>query len=96
MEEATDLRNRDPQITSLSTIETLKGIIEDVLPLFLRANVAVLAACAVLFAFDVGLLLLGKISPADRIIDQKVVLALIGATAAELSVIVVTAIKMLK
>ena len=66
------------------------------LPLFLVANIAVLVACALLYICDTSLLLYGKITAADRIIDQKVVLALIAATAAELSAIILAAINKLQ
>jgi len=76
--------------------ETLHQIITDLLPLFRTANIFLLIALFFLFAFDCYTILTGKIEASQRIIDRTVVIAFISATAAEISVIIIAAIKKIK
>lgn len=87
---------RDDDINVRHANDTLRGIIADLLPLFVNANKYLLAALAIVFLADIALLLAGKISPTERIIDRTVIMAFIAATATEISVIILASIKKLR
>ena len=86
----------DDDINISTSNDTLKQIISDLLPLFRNANTYLLIALSVLFLSDVILLAMSKIDQSSRIIDKNVAMTLIGATAAEISVIIIAAIRKLK
>jgi hypothetical protein len=79
-----------------SSNETLKQIIDDILPLFVWGNISILSGLVLVYIMDNVLLLNGKINASERIIDKTVILSLIAATVAELSIIIIAAIKKLK
>jgi hypothetical protein len=76
--------------------ETLREIINDLLPLFKTANHFLLGALIIVFLFDVYAILTGIIKPSDRIVDRTVLIAFISATAAEISVIIIASIRKIK
>lgn len=76
--------------------DTLKEVIDDLLPLFRQANKFLLGALFIVFSSDIILLMAGYIKAQDRIVDRYIVLSFIAATAAEISIIIVTSIKKLK
>ena len=70
----------------------LHAIIADAMPLFKFANIALLIILFIMLAVDVLFLATEVIEPKDRIINAAVVMTLIGATAAEISAIIIAAI----
>lgn len=60
------------------------------LVLFVATNAFVLAALGVLFWFDHQQLAAGLVSAADRIVDTRVVIALLGATTVQLGAVIYT------
>jgi hypothetical protein len=90
----TPISNLEPSV-DLSN-ETLGKIITDLLPLFKLANAFLLIALFLIFLFDCYALLADKIEPNQRIVDHSVIIAFIAATAAEISVIIMAAIRKLK
>ncbi len=72
--------------------EALRSVIADTLPIFRLANTALLVILFVALGIDVTLLVTHVIQPSDRLVNSSVVLALIAATAAEISAIIVAAL----
>ncbi len=60
------------------------------LVLFVATNAFVLAALGVLFWFDHQQLAAGLIAPDERIVDTRVVIALLGATTVQLGAVIYT------
>lgn len=76
-----------------SNNETLRSIVNALVPLFKIANIFVFASICIFFASDMILLWNKTIDQSHRIIDKTVVIALITAVASELSVIIIATIK---
>jgi len=62
----------------------------DIITLFALTNVVVLTGLGIAFWQDCVLLAGGRIRPGDRIIDGKVVMALLGATTVQLGAVIFT------
>lgn len=76
--------------------ETLRQIVNDLLPLFKTANQFLLGALIIVFLFDCYTIHIGIVKPSERIVDRTVIIAFISATVAEISVIIIAAIKKIK
>lgn len=74
----------------------LSKVLGELTPLFIKGNLFIFGALIVVFAVDQIELMTGQIQPQQRIIDKAVVMALIGALAAEISVVMIAAIKKMK
>ncbi len=64
-----------------------------VLWLFVATNAFVLTALGILYWQDVTQLSAGLIAPADRIIDARVVITLLGATTVQLGAVIYTMVR---
>jgi hypothetical protein len=69
---------------ALGDLEIRKKVTTHILWLFAAANVVVLAGLAIIYYGDLSLLQVGKITPAERIINSNVVMTLLGATTVQL------------
>ena len=74
----------------------LSKVLGELTPLFIKGNLFIFGALIVVFAVDQIELMTGQIQPEQRIIDKSVVMALIGALAAEISVVMIAAIRKMK
>ncbi|MDA4846412.1 hypothetical protein [Hoeflea poritis] len=70
----------------------LAKIVGDTMPLFRKANNVLLIILGIALAVDIIYLWSGYIEADQRIISSTVIVTLIGATAAEISVIILAAI----
>ncbi len=91
-----DLSVVQDNINIIDKNETLATIIQDVLPLFVRANKLLILILLFLICSDILLLLYGIIDDNQRIVNSSVVISLIAATAAEISAIIITGMSKLK
>lgn len=90
--------------TPVSTMETadthintvLSKVLGELTPLFIQGNLFIFGALIAIFACDQIELWAKQIKPEERIIDKAVVMALIAALAAEISVVMIAAIKKMK
>jgi hypothetical protein len=74
-----DLRQQDADLR--------KWMADRVVPAFLKANFLTLAALAVLVVLDEANIACHLIAPGDRIITEKVIMALLGATTVQVGAI---------
>lgn len=75
---------------AIGDLEIRKNFANRVMVLFAIANVGALIGLAVIFWQDCEQLRAGLTKPADRIIDGKVVMALLGATTVQLGTVIYT------
>ena len=79
-----------PDPIALGDLEIRKNFADRVMILFAIANVGVLLGLGVIFAFDHIQLAAGLTKPSDRIVDGKVIMALLGATTVQLGTVIYT------
>ncbi|MCW8091594.1 hypothetical protein [Alteromonas sp. ASW11-130] len=75
--------------------ELRKNAAEDILNLFRKANLFVLGFLIILLIVDISLIYAGEASVEDRIVNEKVVMSLIGATVIQLGTIMISLSKYL-
>ena len=71
-------------------LEIRKTFARNVMALFVISNLFVLIGLGFVFWQDGVLLADGKIKPAERILDGKVIMALLGATTVQLGTVIYT------
>lgn len=91
-----DTTKTDKEISISDSNSTLRNVIDDIIPVFRTANIFLFLSLCVVFIVDLTLVALQITKPDQRIIDKSVIISLIGATAAQISVLIVAAIKKLK
>ena len=77
-----------PEQIALRDVAIREAFARTMLVLFGTANVFVLIALGILFGYDTRELAAGVITAADRIVDSKVVMTLLGATTVQLATVV--------
>lgn len=75
---------------ALGDLEIRRNFANRVMLLFAIANVSVLIGLSFVFWQDIAQLTAGRIRPADRIIDGRVIMALLGATTIQLGTVIYT------
>jgi hypothetical protein len=79
-----------PDPIALGDLEIRKNFANRVMVLFAIANVGALIGLAIVFWQDCVQLAAGLTKPADRIIDGKVIMALLGASTVQLGTVIYT------
>jgi hypothetical protein len=90
LKKSTPISSIDKNIHINSVMDKIIG---NLLPIFIIANLLLFVFIAVVFHFDRLSMIEGIIKPEDRLIDNKVIISLIAATATEISVLIIAAIK---
>jgi len=75
---------------AIGDLEIRRNFANRVMALFALANVGALFGLAIVFWQDCHQLAAGLIKPSDRIIDGKVIMALLGATTVQLGTVIYT------
>lgn len=75
---------------AIGDLEIRKNFANRVMILFAVANVGALFGLAIIFWQDCAQLAAGLTKPADRIIDGRVIMALLGATTVQLGTVIYT------
>ena len=75
---------------ALGDLDIRKRFARDIIALFIATNIFVMIGLGFAFWQDCAQLAAHRISPADRIIDGKVVMALLGATTVQLGAVIYT------
>jgi hypothetical protein len=73
-----------PDLLSWHNAQLRRDISEDVMKLFRISNLSVLIGVGTIFGVDTALILFGYEKSIDRLVDAKVIMTLIGATAVQL------------